>query len=630
MNTLMPVPLLSHRRFPAGVALSLVLATFFAFGLFHIDRFITADEHYWLYERIPEYWDALHQGNWKKTLINDKPGVSLALVSGAGLLFDAHPETLCQEDEIQVDRCDTGRTSSILLSFRLPLLILNTFLLFLIFHLLSKLYSDRIALLATSLIAFSPILVGITQIVNPDALLWSFGTSALLSFLVLLKLREKKYVFLTGVLFGFALLSKYTAGFLVPFFVLLIFTDTFFQGAHQTETLPERIRNNILFLLGVLGTGILITLFFLPAIWSKPELLEDFLSIGNSAPLLVPLSFLLLGVSGIILQKKSWRDSIIRYADTFRILPRLEKTISIFLLVFCVTLIIGRICFPEWTTFEKIPFDLKDLYSSDKPDKTYYPNPLETIFLEMNPLVFSLTPILLILFLFRLLSSLLPKKHAADDTPTSGRFEDFSLLMFVFLFLFAMLFSEVLATARYLILLYPAIAILAASGVRKSAWYLGNFGLHQTRRLLAPGIILSALASTALAAPFYFNYTNFFLPREKVIHHSWGLGGYEAAQYLNSLPNADRLLIWSDYYGVCEFFRGRCLTLEYEAAAKQRFDYAVLSSRGKSLYRPEHSRWKKTKNLQMSAAYADPNPDWQLLIDDRERNFVKVVKMDAE
>ena len=625
----MTVPLPRYRRFPTKITLSLILGAFFAFGFFHIDRFITADEHYWLYERIPTYWSAIHQGNWKKTLINDKPGVSLALVSGVGLFFDAHPETLCREDETQIDRCDTERTSLILLAFRLPILILNTFLLFLIFHLLSRLYSDRTALLATALIAFSPILVGITQIANPDALLWSFGTSAFLSFLVLLKLRAKKYILLTGLLFGFALLSKYTTGFLVPFFIFLFLADSLSQKTNPAETTSERVQRNILFFLGVFSIGILTTALFLPAIWSKPELLKNLLSIGNSAPFLVPLSLLLLGASSTIFRKKSRGDIIIRYANVLKVLPRLEKIVSLFLIVLCVTLIVGRICFPEWTTFEKIPFDLKDLYSSDKPDKTYFPNFLETLFLEINPLVFSLSPVLIIFFLSRLFFVIFPEKHPAEK-PTPGRFEDFSLLMFVFLFLLAMLLSEVLATARYLILLYPAIAILAASGIQEATRRLRDSGFHRTGHLLVPGATLSVLMSLIFSVPFYFNYTNFFLPREKAIHHSWGLGGYEAAQYLNSLPNADQLLIWSDYYGVCEFFKGRCLTLEYEAAAKQHFDYAVLSSRGKSLYRPEHSRWKKAKNLQMSAAYTDPHPDWQLLINDREKNFIKVVKMETE
>lgn len=610
------------RKYPFLFPIGVILAAYLFFGLQHLGQFITADEHYWVYERIPAYWQAWESGEWKKTAINDKPGVSLALISGAGLLFEAHPATLCSYNEAAIETCDAARAERTLIAFRLPILITNAFLLVLIAWLLTRLYRRRIALTATLLIALSPILIGVTQIVNPDALLWSFGTAALLSFLALLKLRERKFILLSGILLGFAILSKYTASFLLPFFIFLIFIDLFSRDNTTPDNLRVVLRKNTIFFFLILGISTLITAIFMPAIWLKPSLLVHLLAGGEAGFPIFPALLLFIIVSIFMVWQERFTALLTAFIKKINGLTRAEQYISFFLLSAGIALFAGRIFFPEWSLFEKIPFDLKDIYSSDKPDKAYLPNLAEAIFLEMNPLVFSLTPIVLLLFGWHLFVRIFGNRFS-DLRPVRLSFENFALLMFVFFFLAAILLSEVLATARYLILLYPIIAIIAASALES----LPRSLQHQNTSLFAV-ITITSVSSLFLIMPFTFNYTNFLLPNQKIVHHSWGYGGYEAAQYLNSLPDAEHLLIWSDYYGVCEFFKGRCLSMEYEAAAQQKFDYAVLSHRGRNLYRPEHSRWLKKKNLQMSQAYADTDPDWQLLIGGRPENFVKVVKID--
>ena len=77
-------------RRPA-VLLLVPLFCFFFFGLIHLTKFETVDEHYWIYSnrtpinywqynngRIQQYWSALFSQNWAKTRINDKPGITLA------------------------------------------------------------------------------------------------------------------------------------------------------------------------------------------------------------------------------------------------------------------------------------------------------------------------------------------------------------------------------------------------------------------------------------------------------------------------------------------------------------------------------------------------------------------------
>lgn len=610
------------RKYPFSLPIGIIVVASLFFSTQHLSRFITADEHYWVYERIPAYWQAWESEEWKKTAINDKPGVSLAVISGAGLLFESDPASLCSEDEFQIITCKNERIISTLLAFRIPILIANASLLILIAWLLTRLYGRDVSITATILIAFSPILTGITQIINPDALLWSFGTAALLSFLSLLKLRERKFIILTGVLLGLAILSKYTASFLLPFFILLIGIDILFQTDSSPANLRAILRRNTAFFFSILGISTLVIAFLMPAVWLKPSLLADLLAGGEAGFPIFPILLSFAAISAFTSWQARFMTMLSASVAKIRALSRIEKAISLLFLIAGTTLIIGRIFFPEWSLFEKVPFDLKDLYSSDKLDKSYSPNLAEASLLELNPLIFSLPPIVLLLFGWHLASCAFRDRFPKSFV-SHFRFENFALLIFIFFFLIAILLSEVLATARYLILLYPVIAILAASVIMT----LSRPIKQKNNRLIAV-IVIASLGSLIMTLPFTFNYTNLLLPKQAVIHHSWGYGGYEAAQYLNGLPDAEHLLIWSDYYGVCEFFKGRCLSMEYEAAAQQRFDYAVLSHRGRNLYRPEHSRWLKKKNLQMSLAYADTDPDWELLIGGRPENFVKVIKID--
>jgi len=73
--------------------------------------------------------------------------------------------------------------------------------------------------------ALSPILVGMSQIINPDALFWVFSSASIFSYFALLKTDERKFIRLTALFLGASLLSKYTANILFPLFILMFFSD---------------------------------------------------------------------------------------------------------------------------------------------------------------------------------------------------------------------------------------------------------------------------------------------------------------------------------------------------------------------------------------------------------------------
>ncbi len=609
-------PFITRHRF--SFALTAIIAAYLAFGLHHIGQFITADEHYWVEERIPQYWDAITNQNWKKTFINDKPGVTLALVSGVGLLSEPHPEKHSSENQDRTLAYDINSTESLYTIFRLPILIINGLLLIYLFWIIGRVAGPWVALWTTAFSALSPILLGISQIINPDSLLWSIGGAAIFSYLAFLKIGEKRYFWLTAIFLGFALLAKYAAFILLPFFLILIVSRFLFDG-HITDIheLSARLKRDFLAWTGIATISIALLCLFLPALLIDSKYAFGlFATVHNkTAFAAVAVTFLSLflidtfafGNKLLLLLRRS----LARLRFAHMLLP------AIFFAVF-IGLIAVRHLFPEWSIFAIIPFDIKDL--SDARYVTDIPNFSEAFIMEWNPLVFSFTPIMLLGCL--ILFAAMMRKRGGEC-----RFPAQSLLFLAFAYSILLILSNVLATPRYSILLYPVFAFLAALGIQEACHTLGRFPKVPTKTLATAIIFLGSIASLSAIKPFYFNYANALLPEDALIHDAWGYGGYEAAQYLNSLPDAEHLTIWSDYYGVCEFFVGRCLTAYTFDPAIIQPDYYVLTRRGKIRYMSRADRWERLSGLTAYRYYDISDPAWQLWVDSRPGNFIKIVKL---
>lgn len=594
--------------------LIVVLASYLGFGLVHLTQFVTADEHYWVYERIPQYWEALSEGKWKKTFINDKPGVSLALVSGIGTLLYPEAATHCVERDDRIIDCDTTLTEPLYLAFRLPLLLGNTLLLILLFWLVAKLTSPWVALYTTTLTALSPIILGISQIINPDALLWSFSATALFSFFALLRFEERRYLFLTIVLTAFAILSKYVAIILIPFYLALLLFRFF---SHETDitTLRELLKKDLLSWFGIVGGTILLVCLFLPALLVDSKYLSEFLMTVPDKEVIGGIGALLFGM--LLVDTYLFKSTLLLKLRTIlEATTHLLRFSGLFFFFLFLGLILARNFFPDWSIFTAIAFDLKDL--SDARYYTDIPNFFESFLLEWNPVVFSLTPVTLFGF-FALTFALLTRK----DT---GVFPAALPLLFFFLaFSVLLIYSNILSTPRYSIMLYPLFAYLAALGFEHIAQ---RFTSPWSKLILALHLFFISLVPLFESLPFYFNYTNELLPKNAMIQDAWGYGGYEAAQYLNSLPNAANLTVWADYYGVCEYFVGHCLTAYTFDKETIRPDYYVLTRRGAMRYLSRAPRWERLSGLTAYRYYGNPNPEWHLFIGDRPGNYIKVYRVE--
>ena len=109
-----------------------------------------------------------------------------------------------------------------------------------------------------------------------------------------------------------------------------------------------------------------------------------------------------------------------------------------------------------------------------------------------------------------------------------------------------------------------------------------------------------------------------------------GEGSYQAATYLNSLPNAQNIKIWADQVAVCEYFLGKCqVSLRKRNIHEIYYDYYVLSSgrETRTITMSGHRGLTTTDVVNFKNAYASNNPsDYKIIIGNRPNNFVKVVR----
>ncbi|MGW8185508.1 MAG: ArnT family glycosyltransferase [Candidatus Moraniibacteriota bacterium] len=611
--------------------------SFFSFGFYHLGKFETTDEHLWKYDRIPQYWEALKEKNWEKTYINDKPGVTVALISGIGLLAEPNPDLRqylpaknTTENKL-FERYDYQQSTITNFRFRLPILIFSSLSLFAFFYLIHKAFSSyRIALLSTTLIAANPILLGISQIINPDSFFWIFGGLSVAAYLAYLNTEKRKFLIICGIITGFALLSKYTAFILFVFFILSAFGKIVFQKESSAlKTDWQKVVRYFLEIVFIFIISNIIFSIFLPATFIKPEYL--FKGISQ----FLNLEIILLGVSLVsgLAILIAWKKDII--GQITRQLSK-QKKYLLFLPLILLSFLILISLLNAWTGQKIAPVsELRDLaYVNEPKEFNFKPlldrkedsviNFIQLFLMEAHPFVFSISPFLIILIFFVTFLSF--KKKISQKSYTVL----FSLSIFILFYFFSTLLAKIVTNARYSIILYPLVAIMGGIIIHEA---LNFFKFKTFKQFIIVNIVIIALGLFSFwqIKPFYFSYTNFLLPQKYTIHDSWGHGSYETAQYLNSLPQAENLIIWSNSDTVCRFFKGKCLKSRKIDLALVRPDYFVVSKRG-ALKNKNHFEFVKNPDSKKDGEYyfknLDTNYIWQILINNRPDNYIKVIKFE--
>ena len=118
-----------------------------------------------------------------------------------------------------------------------------------------------------------------------------------------------------------------------------------------------------------------------------------------------------------------------------------------------------------------------------------------------------------------------------------------------------------------------------------------------------------------------------------------GEGSYEAADYLNRLPDAHNMIIWSDKGAVCERFVGKCfIDFKKKTFSENNIDYFVLStdrmnrtvklSKGIKITDEEKKRAKEDLQsyVKFDQIYPMSDTEFEFIINNNPNNFVKVVK----
>lgn len=586
------------------------------FGYPRLSNFSAVDEPYWTYERIPDFWRAVKEKRWKRTKINDKPGITVALVTGPGL-FWINPldyETYRQKPKTEEILTAINKISFI---FRLPLylFILSTIPLFYFF--IKKLFNRQIALLSTIFIFLSPIILGISLIINPDSLLWIFLPLSMITHLIFLKNKEKKYLIGSGIFLGLSLLTKYVANILFIYFFAIIFLEYIFNDKQVGTKITKYIKQEFLNYLLLSLTAIATFFILFPATWESPELIlkSTFLSdaFKSTWPLFLGI-IAIIAVESILLKGKVLQP-IINFI-------RKKKS-------WIITLFTG--IFLTFSLFALInPFlgmknyNFEEILASPKSGRDFSASGeflLSNISSDFWALLYGISPLALLLFLFSIIKILKQEEKYRDENRVI-----FYFIFFTLLYYFGSSFNGIGATVRYQIVIYPLAFIVSAIGIYRfieieKIKQIKKIPIFETIIIL---MLLASLWSLLSIKPFYFSYASSLLPKDYVLNvREMGDGSFEMAKYLNSLPGAKEMIIWSDKGAVCERFIGKCVTdLDKKDFILNNYDYFTLSSgrASKTIDRLSDEVYDFRK------LYYQDKTSFEIFFDNRPGSFVKVIK----
>jgi len=613
-----------------------ILSSSLYFGLPRLHDFSGVDEPYWSYDRVPKFWQSIKTKNWKSTNICDKPGVPLAIISGIGLpLISQDIKTL---GKLRYEPKTTEQLEAIRNLYhklRFPVFIFTLLVLPVFYFLIKKLLGETTANFALIFIGLSPILLGISLIINSDSILWIVTALSTLSLLNFFKSDEKKYLILSGFLLGLSVITKYVANMLFIYFFLLFFLEYIFY-AHQKMEIGKYLKKTFINYFRLVAIAILTAFIFFPATWIKFSVLWN-ATLGNPVfsstwPIFVG-TILFLSIDTLLLKNK-----ILNYIFKFlihykKILLNLIVTVFIIFISIVFLHVFLNIQIYDIQDFISSPKgigqdfkstdneSLKEMISSEKiSGLAFIVNQyIGSMTADLYSLMFSISPLILclmltpIFFIFR-------KKEIDRDLITA-----IYIIIFILFFYLGSAFNNVTTTVRYQIMTYPLAFIMASIGMVQ---LLKHIKMKENWKLPVAYVfsISILLFSLFQIKPNFLAYASEILPKDYIVNlKGMGEGSFEAGSYLNALPGAHEMTIWSDKGAVCEAFVGKCyIDFKNNTFRENNFDYFVVST-------DRMSRSLKMSNgsiedVDFNSLYSSKNSNFEFIIGGREINFVKVIK----
>jgi Dolichyl-phosphate-mannose-protein mannosyltransferase len=184
---------------------------------------VTIDEKLWI-GRALLFIHAISQGDFIHTYLAIHPGVTTMWLSGLFMATFSRPGM------------DFPQVLSIA---RFPIALFTSLGILLMYFLLKDLFHEKIAILASVLIALDPFYLAHSRFIHVDALLTTFMTLSLLAFLLYIRKPDRKFfLIISGGFLGLALLTKQPAECLIPFFIvslIILYLINSYQGTHSLK-----------------------------------------------------------------------------------------------------------------------------------------------------------------------------------------------------------------------------------------------------------------------------------------------------------------------------------------------------------------------------------------------------------
>ena len=238
------------------------------------------------YIRSVQFIHDVTRGAWGETIYSEHPGVTTMWLSGIALwLAGVTPEQGPEGPSVDPASL-TVRESAIGV---LPLALAIAGLIVFTYFLLVRLFDRTAAFGAALLVALDPFFIANSKVLHVDGLLSAFMSTSALALLVYLKEERHRWVILSGVLGGLALLTKSPAMFLLPYTALCL-------GTGVLTDRQVNWRRGALAGLVWLGVVCLVYFALYPAMWvdplGTPRTVYGWAALNIELPHLNPLYFL--------------------------------------------------------------------------------------------------------------------------------------------------------------------------------------------------------------------------------------------------------------------------------------------------------------------------------------------------
>lgn len=608
-----------------AIAIFSIMLTSLLFGNYHIGKMAIVDEPLWTFDRIPDFWKNVGEKDWYNSRVSDKPGLTVAVLSGTGLFFEKNPQYFENMPWVNNEIISEKSIENFNYAFRFPIWLFVILSLPIFYLLLKKLIGQTSALLSITFIGLSPIMLGNARIINPDSILWIFVTLSIITYLIYLRSIRKTDLFLSALFLSLGILTKYTANILYFFFLALIFAEYIFNHAkYSQESFYIYLKKHLLNYCLLVALSFAIFYACYPGVWEKPSRVLIGTIYSQAFEPLWPFFASLLGfiLLDLLLFKSFLMSAVVKFFVKFK--RALFVGISSLFLASILATLTNVYLSMKFFDFENILASPKSSFAATSVLGFFLSN--------FYPMIFGISVVALLAIMAFLVLALQNKAKLNQQSVLTA----FYLMLFIIAYYLGAVASHVASIIRYQIVVFPIIFIIAGIACSEIFRLFVLKKNDDAQKIFSKqivffvGLLIVLFTSLWQSKPFYMSYVSALLPEKYYLDiKDMGEGSYEAAHYLNSLPNAHNLNIWTDKQGVCVFFVGKCHSaLSAKTFATRQIDYFVVSS-GRKSRTTKMSGIISINGASFMDIYNSENFVQKIELGGRPNNFVKIVETNS-